>query len=55
MKDRGSEANSVLASNFMPAIEFFDYATASFTEFTTRRSEILATFMSELCDGIAHR
>lgn len=54
MKDRGGEANSVLSSNFMPPMTAFEYSKATFEEFTARRSEILADFMSELCDGVAH-
>lgn len=54
MKDRGGEADSVLSSNFMPTMGALDYSKATFDEFTARRSEIIAKFISELCDGIGH-
>jgi len=46
-----ADGNEVLASNLMPKTAALDYSTASYAQFMTLRSEILAKFVADLCDG----
>jgi len=46
-----SDGNEVLASNLMPRATGLDYSKASYSDFLAARSEALAKFIANLCDG----
>jgi hypothetical protein len=48
----GSNAQAVFKSNLMPNPETFDYNSASYSEFLEARSNLIAKFCEELCNGI---
>jgi hypothetical protein len=45
------DGDEVLASNLMPKTTTFDYSKASYAEFLTARSGVLAKFVANLCEG----
>lgn len=52
---RPSDGEAVLASNFLPKAAEFKYESATFGDFLDARAQLLARFISELCEGKAHR
>jgi hypothetical protein len=48
----GGRADDVFASNLLPRPSIFNYASKTYSQFLIARSEIVADFIAQLCDGV---